>query len=42
MPFVQLKKHIKSNRLHLDAIVDLHGETEVKAYELIKNFVKDC
>ena len=38
----RIKKQIKSNRLHLDAIVDLHGETEVQAYELIKNFVKDC
>ena len=38
----RIKRQIKSNRLHLDAIVDLHGETEVQAYELIKNFVKDC
>ena len=37
-----IKKQIKSNRLNFDAIIDLHGKTEVQAYEAIKNFIKDC
>ena len=36
------KKQIKSNRFYFDAIIDLHGKTEVQAYESIKNFIKDC
>ncbi len=38
----KIKKQIKSNRLNFDAIIDLHGKTEVQAYESIKNFIKDC
>ena len=38
----KIKKQIKSNKLNFDAIIDLHGQTEVQAYELIKNFIKDC
>ena len=38
----KIKKKIKSNRLNFDAVIDLHGKTEVQAYELIKNFIKDC
>ena len=38
----KIKKQIKSNRLNIDAIIDLHGKTEVQAYESIKNFIKDC
>ena len=38
----KIKKQIKSNRLNFDAIIDLHGKTETQAYELIKNFIKDC
>ena len=38
----KIKKQIKNNRLAFDAIIDLHGKTEVQAYELIKNFIKNC
>ena len=38
----KIKKQIKNNRLSFDAIIDLHGKTEVQAYESIKNFIKDC
>ena len=38
----KIKKQIKSNRLNIDAIIDLHGKTEVQACESIKNFIKDC
>ena len=35
-------EQLKNNRLSFDAIIDLHGKTEVQAYESIKNFIKDC
>ena len=35
------KKSINSKKLVIDAIVDLHGKTEVQAYEVIKNFIKN-
>ncbi len=38
----KIKKQIKSNRLNLEAIIDLHGKTEVQAYESIKKFIKNC
>ena len=38
----KIKKQIKNNRLNFDAIIDLHGKTEVQAYVSIKNFIKDC
>ena len=37
----KIKKQIKNNKLTFDAIVDLHGKTELQAYEIIKNFIKD-
>ena len=37
----KMKRQIKSNKLTFDAILDLHGKTEIQAYEIIKNFVKD-
>ena len=37
----KIKKQIKSNRSNVDAIIDLHGKTEVQAHEIIKNFIKD-
>ena len=38
----KIKKQIKGNRLNLEAIIDLHGKTEVQAYESIKKFIKNC
>ena len=38
----KIKKQIKSNRLNFDAIIDLHGKTEIQAYESIKSFIKNC
>ena len=38
----KIKKQLKSNRLMIDAIIDLHGKTEIQAYESIKNFIKNC
>ena len=38
----KIKKQIKSNKLNFDAIIDLHGKTEIQAYELIKNFITNC
>ena len=38
----KIKKNIKSNRLNFDAVIDLHGKTEVQAYEKTTNFIKDC
>ena len=35
------KKQLYNSKLTLDAIVDLHGKTEVQAHELIKNFIKN-
>ena len=37
----KIKKQMRSNKLTFDAIVDLHGKTEIQAYEIIKNFIKD-
>ena len=37
----KIKKHLKKKRLSIDAIIDLHGKTEVQAYEIIKNFIKN-
>ena len=37
-----IKKQLKNDRLNFDAIIDLHGKTEVQAYESIKNFINDC
>ena len=38
----KIKKQIKSNKLNFDAIIDLHGKTEVHAHETVKNFIKNC
>ena len=38
----KIKKQIKSKRLKFDAIIDLHGKTEIQAYEIIRSFIKDC
>ena len=38
----KIKKQMRSNKLAVDAIVDLHGKTEIQAYEIINNFIKDC
>ena len=35
------KKIINGKKLIFDAIIDLHGKTEVQAYEITKNFVKN-
>ena len=37
----KIKKQIKSKRFKFDAIIDLHGKTEIQAYEIIKNFIRD-
>ena len=38
----RIKKQVKSNKLNFDAIIDLHGKTEIHAYESVKNFIKNC
>ena len=35
------KKRLKSKNFFFDAIIDLHGKTEVQAFEIVKNFIKD-
>ena len=35
----QTKRNIKNKKFVIDAIVDLHGKTEVQAYEIVKNFI---
>ena len=35
------KKNIKSNKLIINAIIDLHGKTEELAYQIIKTFIKN-
>ena len=35
------KRKINSKKLVLDAIIDLHGKTEIEAYKAIKNFIKN-
>ena len=37
----KIKRQIKSEKLTFDAITDLHGKTEIQAYEIIKNFIKN-
>ena len=37
----KIKRQLKSKKLEFDAIVDLHGKTEVQAHQLIKNFIKN-
>ncbi len=35
------RKQIKSQKFVFDAIIDLHGKTEVQAYDIIKKFIKN-
>ena len=35
------KRKLNSNKLTIDAVVDLHGKTEIQAYEMIKYFIKN-
>ena len=35
------KRKLNSDKLIIDAMVDLHGKTEVQAYNKIKNFIKN-
>ena len=37
----KIKRQIKSKKLIFDAITDLHGKTEIQAYEIIKDFIKN-
>lgn len=34
------KRQINNKKVIFDAIIDLHGKTEVQAYKIIKNFIK--
>ena len=36
----KVKKILKSKNFFCDAIIDLHGKTEVQAFEIVKNFIK--
>ena len=38
----RIKKQVKSNKLNFDAIIDLHGKTEIHAFESVKKFIKNC
>ena len=38
----KIKKQLKSDRLKIDAIIDLHGKTEIQAFESTKYFIKNC
>ena len=35
------KRKLNSNKLAIDATIDLHGKTEIQAFEIIKNFIKN-
>ena len=35
------KRKLNSNKLPINAIIDLHGKTESQAYEIIKSFIKN-
>ena len=35
------KKEINNKKFVIDAMIDLHGKTEVQAYEVIKSFIKN-
>ena len=37
----KITRTLNSNKLLIDAIIDLHGKTEVQAFEIIKNFIKN-
>ena len=35
------KREMSSKKLTFDAVIDLHGKTELQAYETVKNFIKN-
>ena len=35
------KKQLKNKKVIYDAIVDLHGKSEIQAHEIIKNFIRE-
>ena len=35
------KREMNGNKLTFDAVIDLHGKTEIQAYETIKNFIEN-
>ena len=37
----KIKKQLKNRKFSFDAIIDLHGKSEIQANELIKNFIKN-
>ena len=37
----KVKKRLKSKNFFFDALIDLHGKTEVQAFEIVKNFIKN-
>ena len=37
----KVKKQLKSKNFFFDAIIDLHGKTEVQAFQIVKNFIKN-
>ena len=37
----KIKRQINRKKLTFDAIIDLHGKTEIEAYDIIKNFIKN-
>ena len=38
---IKTKRKINSKKFVFDDVIDLHGKTEVEAYEIIKNFIKN-
>ena len=39
---LKTKRQISGKKLAFDAIIDLHGKKEIEAYNIIKNFIKNC
>ena len=37
----KIKKQLKKEKISVNAVIDLHGKTEMQAYETIKNFIYD-
>lgn len=37
----RIKRQLKKEKISFNAVVDLHGKTEMEAYETIKNFIYD-
>ena len=38
---IKIKKQLKSRNFTFDAIIDLHEKSEIQAYELIRNFIRN-